>query len=214
MEKRKIWLVFVFINFQFVVPNAFSCNKICTYSSWKWHVQSKRAEDHKRIIKKCNELTMEEKDPNSNCTVCEEDQKTIFLKGLPPFKICKYYEKKITKALKNAIRKGFLINTITGYRVGKSKGSIDERGYRQEFSFHSFGTAIDINPGLNGLYENCDIPNPGCKKLLGGVWDPQRPGTITQDSIIYKELTSIGFKWGGEIAGKQKDFMHFSLVGY
>ncbi len=23
-----------------------------------------------------------------------------------------------------------------------------------------------------------------------------------------------GFKWGGEIAGKQKDFMHFSLTGY
>ena len=208
------WLVFAFINSLLVIPNAFSCNKVCTYSTWKWHVQGKRTDEHKNITKQCNELTIEEKDPNSNCTVCQEDQKTITIKGLPRFKICKFYEKIIIKALKNVIKKGFPINTIIGYRVGKSKGGIDEYGYRKEFSFHSFGTAIDINPELNGLYYNCDIPNPKCKLIMGGAWDPQRPGTITEEGIVYRELTSIGFKWGGSIAGKQKDFMHFSLVGY
>jgi len=37
---------------------------------------------------------------------------------------------------------------------------------------------------------------------------------LKQDQAIVKELVNSGLKWGGEIKGWQKDFMHFSPTGY
>ncbi|MBN2694927.1 M15 family metallopeptidase, partial [bacterium] len=74
--------------------------------------------------------------------------------------------------------------------------------------------AIDINPENNGLYNNCIVFNKKCKLIQGGVYNPENIESITKDSIIYKAMIDIGFKWGGEIKGKQKDFMHFSPDGY
>jgi len=34
------------------------------------------------------------------------------------------------------------------------------------------------------------------------------------DSNIVRAIEDIGLKWGGEIDGKRKDFMHFSPTGY
>jgi hypothetical protein len=46
------------------------------------------------------------------------------------------------------------------------------------------------------------------------MWHPDQAGSLTKESPIVIELKSIGFKWGGEIEGKQKDFMHFLPSGY
>ncbi|MDQ7050893.1 MAG: hypothetical protein Q9M92_15725 [Enterobacterales bacterium] len=48
----------------------------------------------------------------------------------------------------------------------------------------------------------------------GGAWNPSQEGSLTRDHPIVLELKKAGFKWGGEIQGKQKDFMHFSPTGY
>ncbi len=64
------------------------------------------------------------------------------------------------------------------------------------------------------MYDNCVQLGPECRLLRGGEWRPGMPGTLEKDGEIVNMLKSAGFRWGGEIAGRQKDFMHFSLTGY
>jgi hypothetical protein len=73
---------------------------------------------------------------------------------------------------------------------------------------------VDINTNQNGLYENCVSFNSSCRLIKGGAWNPNQQLSLTSDSIIVQEFKRNGFKWGGEIAGQQKDFMHFSPTGY
>ncbi|MEE8433861.1 MAG: M15 family metallopeptidase [bacterium] len=160
------------------------------------------------------EVTGEEKDPASRCSVCEADQITIKMEGIPKFRICKYFAGKVKAALLEIRESGFPIRTVIGYRVGRTRGTPDAEGLRTRFSNHSFGTAIDLNAGLNGLYSNCLMFGKGCRLIRGGHWRPHIPGTLTAKSIAVAALKAIGWKWGGEIAGSQKDFMHFSLTGY
>jgi hypothetical protein len=95
-----------------------------------------------------------------------------------------------------------------------TKGPVDSAGNRTRFSYHSYGIALDINEDHNGLYENCVRFGPRCRLRRGGQWDPRQPLSLTQDHPLVRALKRMGFKWGGEIAGKQKDFMHFSPYGY
>ena len=106
------------------------------------------------------------------------------------------------------------IHTIEGYRVVKSRGPVDGKGNRTGFSNHSYGTAIDINSEQNGLYDNCITFGPQCRLLRGGEWRPGTQGTLDTKGDIVVQFKQEGFRWGGEIEGKQKDFMHFSLSGY
>ena len=149
----------------------------------------------------------------SSCTVCEEDQATIRVGKIPPFRICNLFAAEVRQALERALDAGFPIDEIVGYRVGKSKGPVDDAGLRTQFSNHSFGIALDINPRLNGLYTSCFRFGPACRLLRGGEWRPDVPGTVTRDSSVYAAFRGIGWKWAGELAGRQKDFMHFSLSG-
>ena len=95
------------------------------------------------------------------------------------------------------------------------------KGVRSQFSNHSFGTAVDINPGSNGLYDQCDVPRideksiKRCRLRIGGKWNPgKRPSkTIVRDGPVHQAFTRF-WKWGGEIGGNTKDMMHFSLTGY
>jgi hypothetical protein len=112
------------------------------------------------------------------------------------------------------IDQGEPVEHIDGYRVGRTRGDVDNTGQRTRFSNHSFGIAIDINPQSNGLYDNCVEFNADCRLIRGGHWSPEFATSIQADGRIVYAMESMGLKWGGEILGKQKDFMHFSPTGY
>jgi hypothetical protein len=185
----------------------------CTYSTWEWNTKTKRAENQRTVVKPYAELTAAEKDPHSNCTVCEEDQKIVSIEGVPLFSVCKNYSEDVKKTVKKIVDAGFPVKSIISYRVRMSKGDVDAKGMRTQFSNHSFGTALDINAEQNGLYTNCYEFGKKCQLLRGGPWQPGKPGTITKDSVPYKAFAEIGWHWAGELQGRQKDFMHFSLSG-
>ncbi len=214
---HKIWTVLLYLTTVALFLTGFSSDayseNTCTYSTWVWNTRTKRSEGHRKVAKPYSDLVPVEKDPHSECTVCEEDQGTLTLPGLSPFQICKHYTEVVRQTLEKIQTSGFPIQSVSAYRPGLTKGPVDPRGRRTQFSNHSFGTAIDINSEINGLYTNCYEFNPQCRLLRGGPWRPGRPGTVTQDSIAYRAFREAGWKWGGELVGRQKDFMHFSLSG-
>lgn len=187
----------------------------CHYLDWRWNVAQQRAVQHNTVFKDTSELLSEELDMQSGCTVCAEDQQAIKLEGLPEFSVCKRYAPLVRDMLQQLISRGEKINSVIGYRVGRTRGDIDAQGNRSGFSNHSFGIAIDINTAHNGLYGNCVQFGPRCKLLRAGPWRPgDDPFSLQPDGLIVKAFQEAGFKWGGEIAGRQKDFMHFSPTGY
>ncbi len=211
MRAMQVTLILVLMALAF--PCYAGTSDSCSYNTWVWSPTYNKALGHKRIKKPKSELTPEELGSVKGCTVCEEDQVEIKLESLPAFKVCKVFEANINRAIKQALAQGFSLSTVTGYRVGKSKGPLNGNGERTQFSNHSFGTAIDFNAEKNGLYDFCTRFSPACKLLRGGDYRPGTPGSITKESSLYKAFLAQGFKWGGELEGKQKDFMHFSLTG-
>lgn len=197
----------------------------CTYETWTWDSVQKKVVNLERVQKTRSDLTSGELGTVEGCSVCEQDQIEISVdvrkdqksseqgESLKKFKVCKKYRKKISSALKAAIDAGFPISSLVGYRVGKSKGPLNSLGQRTEFSNHSYGVALDINSEKNGLYDFCPVFSPACKLIRGGPYVLSAPGTILGNSILYTSMLKEGLKWGGEIQGKQKDFMHFSPTG-
>ncbi len=186
----------------------------CTYEMQVWNVNQKSSVDLKNVRHSYSELLPEEIDPATGCTVCSEDQTSIEIPLLPAFSVCYKLAPRVHDVLSRLIQNGAMIRTVVAYHVIKSRGIVDGNGNRTGFSNHSFGTAIDINPELNGLYDNCLEFGPQCRLLRGGEWRPGTPGALDKNSDIVSLFKQAGFQWGGEIAGKQKDFMHFSLTGY
>ncbi len=186
----------------------------CTYRTYKWNVDLRRAVEHETVRHPYDELAPEEIDASSGCTVCEEDQVEVEVTPLRPFRMCSSLAPEVRAVLTDLLAAGEPINEVVGYRVGRSRGDVDLHGNRTEFSNHSYGIALDINPLQNGLYDHCDNFGPLCRLIRGGPWRPGEPGTLTADGRIVIEMRKAGFEWGGEIAGRQKDFMHFSPSGY
>ncbi len=186
----------------------------CTYEMQIWNVALKGSGAFKRVRHSYLELSSSEKDPATGCTVCSEDQVMISIPEIEPFSICYRIAPRVQRALSHLKQKGAPVRAVVGYHVIKSRGPVDENGNRTGFSNHSFGTAIDINPEQNGLYDNCIRFGPQCRLLRGGPWLPGEPGTLEKNGDIVTTIKREGFRWGGEIEGKQKDFMHFSLTGY
>jgi hypothetical protein len=184
----------------------------CTYSTWTWDTRTKKAVDVREVTKDRRDLQPHES--MKGCSLCSQDQIEIALPGIKPFRVCRLYSERIREALGATLSQGWPIQTVVGYRVGKTKGDTDSQGRRTEYSLHSFGLAIDVNDQHNGLYDDCHSFSPKCQLLRGGHWDPASAFSIRRDNPLYKALVSMGWKWGGEIAGKQKDFMHFSPTGY
>jgi hypothetical protein len=102
---------------------------------------------------------------------------------------------------------GFKIYSIGGYsyRVVKTpKKKSDGSGYADDpsgkLSNHSFGVAIDINPGVNPFIYNSNV-------------DPNATDTETKmrtnNSPVVKAFKEIGWGWGGNYSS-YKDYMHFS----
>ncbi len=188
--------------------------EMCTYSTYSWNIAQREAVNHSTVSKPYSELQPYEIDLTTGCTLCQEDQATVQLPGIKPFMLCKRFAKDVGSALEWAMEQNITIHSISGYRVGKTRGDADSNGNRTQYSNHSFGIALDINENQNGLYENCIEFSPACKLRKGGPWRPGTAGTLTSDSLIVRLMKEIGLKWGGEIQGKQKDFMHFSPSGY
>lgn len=192
----------------------FASEESCTYSTYKWNVNSRKAVDFKRVSHPLTDLLEEEIDPVTGCTVCEEDQVIIDMPPVKPFRVCRNVAPAIRQIFYEIISSGEPVFEVTAYRVGRTRGEPDNSGNRTGFSNHSFGVAVDINSDQNGLYDNCIEFWEGCRLIRGGPWLPGQPGTHTAGSVTVESMTAAGFKWGGEIEGKQKDFMHFSLSGY
>lgn len=186
----------------------------CTYEMQVWNIHVKSSVGLMKVRHPYNELAPDETDPLTGCTVCNEDQVAISIPPLHPFSVCSRIAPRIRLVLEDLMRNGAPLFSVVGYHVIKSRGKLDTSGNRTEFSNHSYGTALDINPDQNGLYDNCITFGPECRLLRGGAWRPDAPGVLEMSSEIVRLLKQEGFRWGGEIEGKQKDFMHFSLSGY
>jgi hypothetical protein len=187
----------------------------CSYQSYQWSTIEKRAVNRHTVSHPYYQLTTEEIDPVTGCSVCREDQIELTLPGLAPFQVCKILSASIEEALLDLIAAGEPIEQVIGYRVGKTRGKPDEQGLRTAFSNHSYGVAIDINPQHNGLYDHCIHYGPECRLIRGGKWQPHNQHfSLNPDGPVVSRFKQEGFRWGGEIPGKQKDFMHFSPSGY
>lgn len=186
----------------------------CSYEMQIWNVKEKRSVSPKKAERPYSELRPEEIDPATGCTVCSEDQELVSIPPIPPFFICYKIAPRVRSLVDELAKKGAPIHSVVGYHVIKSRGPVDKDGNRTGFSNHSFGTAIDINPEQNGLYDNCMTFGPECRLIRGGEWRIGNAGALEPDGDIVVAFKAAGFRWGGEIAGKQKDFMHFSLTGY
>ena len=189
--------------------------RTCSYTSWSWNVKLKKAVNYRTVQKPYQQLAEKEIDRTTGCSVCREDQLEIKLPKLKPFLICRKLAPRVKSTLLELLNQGQPIKEVIGYRVGQTRGKIDEHANRTGFSNHSFGIALDINPGHNGLYTQCFSFGEQCKLLRGGKWQPgKHPLSLTVNGKIVRQLKRIGLKWGGEIKGRQKDFMHFSVTGY
>ena len=207
-------LAFLFLCLLLATNHAPAYEQTCSYTTYKWNTHARQAVDFHRVQHPYSELQPEEIHAETGCTVCEQDQVEIEIPGIRPFRVCKLLAQDIRYAIINALDRGDAIFSVQGYRVGMTKGDADADGNRTRFSNHSFGIAIDINQQQNGLYDQCLIFGPACRLRRGGPWKPGQAGSLTRNSPVVQELERIGLKWGGEIEGKQKDFMHFSPSGY
>lgn len=185
----------------------------CTYTDWRWDSYAGKAVDFKTVSTTKDRLTDAQTHPELPCSICREDMLPVSVEALEPVLMCRVVARAVEDALRRAVDQGFVINSLTGYRVGRTKGPLDNQGRRTQYSHHSFGLAIDINAENNGLYDRCLQFGPACRLRRGGVWNSSKPAAITPQSPVYKSMESLGFKWGGELPGRQKDFMHFSLSG-
>lgn len=188
----------------------------CSYNTYQWNTVQQKAVARQRIDKPYARVTATERHATTGCTVCEQDQRLLRIPPIKPFRVCKYRATEIERILRTLVGMGEPIHTVVAYRVGMTKGEPDADGNRTQFSNHSFGISLDINRAQNGLYTQCFTWGPACKLIQGGHYQPEKniAGTLTADSNIVQALRSIGLQWGGEIAGRQKDFMHFSPTGY
>lgn len=189
-------------------------DKICTYNTYAWSVRSKSAVNRRFVKKPYADLTPLERDARTGCSLCREDQRKIKLRNGVEFQMCSVLADRTEHTLNTLLARGETVNSVTGYRVGLTRGALDKNGNRTGYSNHSFGVALDINAELNGLYGNCIEFNARCKLRKGGRWQPKKAGGLHRNSPTVQTLKNIGYKWGGEINGQQKDFMHFSPTGY
>jgi hypothetical protein len=187
--------------------------KNCEYSYTVWNMLLKKSEGPFHVNRPYSQLNKFEKSPEG-CTPCESDQQIMQLKNGLRFTACKHFAQQFKMALDKALDSGRKIQTVLSYRPSISKGPPDSSGRRTIFSHHAFGTAIDINEDFNGLYGNCTTWNGACQLIKGGAYSPMHPMSIRDNDEFVTNFKGIGLKWGGQIQGIQKDFMHFSFDGY
>ena len=79
-----------------------------------------------------------------------------------------------------------------------------------EYSEHSYGRAIDLNPIENPyVSRQGTTSHPASRKYLDRS---PRPGVVTDGDVVVEAFASIGWSWGGHWTGI-KDYQHFSSNG-
>ena len=84
-------------------------------------------------------------------------------------------------------------------------------GPLEDFSQHSYGWAIDINPVQNPYV----LPNGFVRNLMARRYvDRSRrlAGMIHDGDVVVRSFAAIGWEWGGRWSGG-RDYMHFSYTG-
>jgi len=196
-----------------LLANTAHADDVCSFEDWAWHSERKQAQDYQTIHTTRDQLRDNQRHPELPCSVCREDQSKITLSNGVSVEVCHILAQDIEMALEETLQSGFEIQSLKGYRVGRTRGALDERGLRTEYSNHSFGVAVDINADANGLYDRCVEWGPECRLRVGGEWDPRNPLSVVEGNAPHRHMTEIGLLWGGALEGRQKDFMHFSLTG-
>lgn len=82
----------------------------------------------------------------------------------------------------------------------------DKTGMPGQFSNHSWGRAIDINPLTNPYVKGDKVLPEAGRGYLDRT--EQRPGAILADSFVVKLFESHGWTWGGRWHDRQ-DYQHF-----
>lgn len=84
-------------------------------------------------------------------------------------------------------------------------------GPGEDFSQHSYGLAIDINPVQNP-FVTADgfVRNRMARPYIDR--SKHLTGMIHDGDVVVRSFASIGWEWGGHWSGG-KDYMHFSLLG-
>jgi hypothetical protein len=184
----------------------------CHYTYTVWNAKARKSLSRRTVNKPYGRLTEAEKGP-LGCTPCAEDQVDVQLSNGLEFKSCWAVAEKIRLVLEDSLREGQRIVSVVGYRPQMSRGSLDRQGNRTGLSNHSFGVALDLNEDYNGLYNDCLEWGRRCVLAKGGPYRPGHELSLTGDSPVVKRMGAAGFRWGGRLAGRQKDFMHFSPTG-
>ena len=186
-----------------------NAQQLCAYQTYSWNTIKKEAVNYATVNKLYADLTADEVDAFTGCSVCEQDQRIIHLPPLEPFKLCHILAPRLTSVLQDLLKRGERVNSVIGYRVGKTRRDVDHDGNRTGFSNHSFGIAIDINPEQNGLYDKCIGFNQSCRLIRGGSWSPENEGSLKADGAIVGAMTGLGLKWGWSNFRQAKRFYAF-----
>lgn len=110
-------------------------------------------------------------------------------------KVHKGLAQKIKSCMEELDKNGFNVNQIGGYQwrcVNNGTGTTT-------LSYHAYGCAIDINPGVNPFIHGGKPQSSGDSATNIRTWN----------SIAVRVLNKYGFGWGG----KYGDYMHFSYLG-
>ena len=89
-----------------ISPIAYAEPSTCTYQTYKWNVKLKRAVERKTVRHSYSNLSQEEIDATTGCTVCQEDQVKINLPGLISFSVCNLLANDIEQILLGLITQG------------------------------------------------------------------------------------------------------------
>jgi hypothetical protein len=84
-------------------------------------------------------------------------------------------------------------------------------GSGDDYSQHSYGLAIDLNP-LQNPYVTTDgfVRNRAAEPYTDRSRHLQ--GMLHEGDVVFRSFTAIGWEWGGNWSG-DKDYMHFSQSG-
>jgi hypothetical protein len=83
-------------------------------------------------------------------------------------------------------------------------------GPSENWSMHSYGFAIDINPMQNPFVVDGYVKNRFARPYIDRTLDD--PRMIHDGGIVVRTFEAIGWEWGGHWSSS-KDYMHFSVNG-